>query len=199
MIHPHTELRYINPSIGYGVFATQLIPKGTITWILDDLDQKIDESYLLSLNPLLREQLIKYCYRDNKGRYVLCWDMSRYINHSFNPTCISTVYEFELAARDIHPGEELTEDYGWLNLDEPFYCFPEADSSRTKVMPDDFLQFYPAWDRKAAEAMAYFNRVEQPLKSLIDPKFLEAVNAVADGKREIDSIQTYYYDRFSQI
>jgi hypothetical protein len=37
MIHPWTELRFINDSIGYGVFATQFIPKGTIVWALDDL------------------------------------------------------------------------------------------------------------------------------------------------------------------
>lgn len=33
MIHPDTELRFINPEIGYGVFATQFIPRGTITWV----------------------------------------------------------------------------------------------------------------------------------------------------------------------
>ena len=39
MLHPHTELRHVSKLIGYGVFATQLIPKGTITWVRDDLDQ----------------------------------------------------------------------------------------------------------------------------------------------------------------
>ena len=28
MIHPDTELRYINEVFGYGVFATSFIPKG---------------------------------------------------------------------------------------------------------------------------------------------------------------------------
>ena len=32
MIHPDTELRFISPEIGFGVFATKLIPQGTITW-----------------------------------------------------------------------------------------------------------------------------------------------------------------------
>jgi hypothetical protein len=39
MIHPHTQLQEINETIGYGVIATQVIPKGTIVWILDDLTQ----------------------------------------------------------------------------------------------------------------------------------------------------------------
>lgn len=199
MIHPHTEIRYVNELIGYGVFATQLIPKGTIIWVLDELDQKFEASHVLSLEPLRRKQLLKYCYRDNKGRYVLCWDIARYMNHSFNPNCISTYYEFELAIRDIYPGEELTEDYGYFNLDEPFYCLPEAETTRTKVMPDDILHFYPEWDRKASEAMKYFNKVDQPLKYLIDPTVVDTVNAVAAGKRPIDSIRNYYYDRASKL
>jgi len=36
MIHPDTEVRFINDEIGYGVVAKKLIPKGTITWVQDD-------------------------------------------------------------------------------------------------------------------------------------------------------------------
>ena len=39
MIHPDTELRLVNQHIGLGVFATRAIPKGTITWVRDRLDQ----------------------------------------------------------------------------------------------------------------------------------------------------------------
>ena len=39
MLHPHTELRHINQALGYGVVATRLIPRGTIIWVLDKLDQ----------------------------------------------------------------------------------------------------------------------------------------------------------------
>ena len=33
MIHPDTELRFISDEVGYGVFATALIGRGTITWV----------------------------------------------------------------------------------------------------------------------------------------------------------------------
>ena len=66
MMHPDTELRFINDSIGYGVFATKLIPKGSITWILDDLDQMFNESHLASLDTVQRDHLIKYSYRDEQ-------------------------------------------------------------------------------------------------------------------------------------
>jgi hypothetical protein len=199
MIHPHTELKFINAAIGYGVFATKLIPKGTITWILDDLDQKFDSAYIATLDPLLRERMLKYCYRDNDGRYILCWDIARYVNHSFNSSCIATPYRFELASRDIYPGEELTDDYGYFNLDQPFQCFPEAGCSRTRVMPDDILYHYPEWDRKAADAMRHFNQVEQPLQHLIEPQFVEKVKAVAEGKAVMDSVLNCYYDRNTRI
>lgn len=199
MIHPHTELRYINRWLGYGVFATKFIPKGTITWVLDDLDQRFDRDYISSLNFTLREKLIKYCYRDRHGTYILCWDIAKFVNHSFNSSCVGTAYKFEVAARDIYPGEELTDDYGYLNLDKPFYCFSELGSNRTKVMPDDLLYYYPEWDRKAVEAMKYFQDVEQPLKNWIDPKLVDKVNAVSQGKEKMDSILNVYYDRSGKL
>lgn len=195
MIHPHTQLAFINEVIGYGVVATQFIPKGTIAWVLDDLDQKFDKAFVDACPPLLRENLLKYCYRDSDGQYILCWDIAKFVNHSFNSSLIATPFKFELAARDIYPGEELTDDYGYLNLDKPFYGVPEPGCSRVRAMPDDILHFYPEWDRKAAEAMQYFNQVEQPLKSLLQPQYLEKVKLIADGLAPMDSILTCYCDR----
>jgi uncharacterized protein len=194
MIHPDTELRLVNETIGYGVFATKLIPKGTITWVLDELDRKFDESYILSLDQSRQDNLFKYTFRDRQGKYVLCWDIARYINHSFHANCIPTAYDFEIAVRDIYPGEELTDDYACFNLDEPFECLPEPGVAKTKVMPDDFLLLYPEWDRKTAEAMKFFNRVQQPLKGFIASQFVDKVNAVAAGKELLDSVLNCYYN-----
>lgn len=199
MMHPDTELGFVNETIGYGVFATKFIPKGTITWALDELDQTFNESYVNSLNIIQRQNLLKYCYRDNQGKYILCWDVAKFVNHSFNANCISTAYEFEVAIRDIYPGEQLTDDYGYLNVDEPFSCVQEQNSSRTKVMPDDILYFYQEWDEKVAEAMKYFNNVEQPLRSFIKSKFVNKVNAVALAEKPLDSIRNCYYERKSVL
>ncbi len=143
MIHPHTELRFISDKIGYGVVATRFIPKGTITWALDKLDRVFEPSEIKLFERVYQEILDKYCYRNNVGDFVFCWDIARFVNHSFNSNCISTPYEFEVAVRDILPGEELTDDYGYLNVTEPFDCLPEEGSTRTRVMPDDLLNFYP--------------------------------------------------------
>jgi hypothetical protein len=185
----------MNDEIGYGVFATQLIPKGTITWVLDDLDQILEPSWVDSLDPLRKQDVLKYSFRNQDGQYILCWDKARFVNHSFHANCVGTAYDLELAARDIYPGEQLTDDYGTLNLDEPFDCLPEPGTERVRVMPDDLLHYYPYWDHLAREAFRHFNRVKQPLKHLIPPRWVEKVQAVADQKAPLDSILNLYHDR----
>ncbi len=103
MIHPDTEIRFINEEIGYGVVATKLIPKGTITWVLDKLDRVFEHAEYAAFDTVYKELLNKYCYRDHHGKNVLCWDSARYVNHSFNSSCVSTAYDFEIAIRDIYP------------------------------------------------------------------------------------------------
>ncbi len=193
MIHPHTELRFINHEVGYGVVATQLIPKGTITWAYDQLDRSFTPAEIGAMERVYKEILHKYCYRDNKGNLVLCWDVSRFVNHSFNSNCISTAYNFELAVRDIHPGEELTDDYGYLNCSEPFVCLPESNTSRTCVMPDDLLHFYKEWDSKLKASFSQYNKVNQPLAFLIEPAYKYKVAAIASGVESMDSILNCYY------
>jgi uncharacterized protein len=194
MIHPDTELKFINDTIGYGVVATRFIPKGTITWIMDKLDRVFHPSEIPKFEPAYQEILNKYCFRDNSGNHVLCWDISRFVNHSFKPNCISTAYDFELAVRDIYPGEELTDDYGFLNVVEPFECLPEDGVSRKKVMPDDLLHFHKEWDAQLLESFENFNEVSQPLKQFLSAKHLAKVEAIAAGQGQMDSILLNYYD-----
>lgn len=193
MIHPDTELRFISPEVGFGVVATKLIPKGTITWAFDSLDQIISPPVLEQMDPLQKAFLDKYCYRDHRGDYVLCGDHSRFVNHSFRSSCISTAYDCELAVRDIYPGEELTDDYGYLNPTEPFDCLPEPGCSRTQVLPDDLLNFHAEWDAQLVDAFACFNEAEQPLLPLLDPAHRQQVLAVAAGKQRMASILNCYY------
>ena len=193
MIHPHTELKFISPEKGYGVVATHFIPKGTITWVFDPLDQVFSPEKVQDLPPVFQKIVNTYSYRDNKGDYILCWDHSRFINHSFLSNCLSTAYNFEVAVRDIYPGEELTDDYGYLNASEPFECLPEPGTTRTKVMPDDLLHYHREWDAQIKEAFRYFTQVTQPLGDLIDPLYQEKVKEIAAGLTEPDSILNCYY------
>jgi len=198
MIHPDTELRFISPEVGYGVVATKFIPKGTITWILDPLDQAFTCEQIQAMDQAFREQINKYTYRDNQGNFILCWDHSRFVNHSFHSNCITTAYNFELAVRDIYPGEELTDDYGYLNVTEPFECLPEPGTNRTMVMPDDLLHYHKEWDAKLIEAFKHFNKVHQPFLELFDRTYRDRVLDVAAGRAKMDSILNCYYPGVSK-
>lgn len=195
MIHPHTELRYINDQMGFGVFATKFVPKGTITWALDGLDQILDPAYIETLDKHGTEVVKKYAYRNQEGKYVLCWDLGRYVNHSFHANCMGTAYEFEVAIRDIYPGEQLLDDYGTLNIDEPFECFPEKGTERKIVYPDDLLYFHEEWDQQVMESLKHFDEVEQPLLHLIRPDFMKKVRIAVKEKVLLDSIKNIYYNR----
>lgn len=188
MLHPATELRFIDGEVGFGVVATELIPKGTIAWVLDDLDLVLDPGVVAGLDEVRRAMVLKYAYRDEGGRYVYCWDLGRFINHSFDANMIGTAYGFEVAVRDIQPGEELTDDYGTLNLEEPFDCRQEPGCDRTQALPDDLLRYAERWDRQALEALGDFDRVRQPLAELIDPRFHNAVRTAVEQGILLDSI-----------
>lgn len=195
MIHPHTELRYINEQMGFGVFATQFIPKGTITWALDELDQILEPNYLDTVDKYKGEIIKKYAYRNQDGKFVLCWDLGKYVNHSFHANCMGTAYEFEIAIRDIYPGEQLTDDYGTLNIDEPFECISEEGTERRIVYPDDLLTYYEEWDQQVLSALNHFFEVEQQLFHLLRPEFVRKVKNVVTEQVLEDSIQTIYYNR----
>lgn len=192
MIHPDTRLQYIDDEIGYGLFATRPIPKGTITWALDAFDRIVTPSEAAELGEVYAPILEKYSYRNRHGAYVLCWDFGRYVNHSFHSNCLSTGYDFEIAVRDIAAGEELTNDYGYLNLEQPFRARPEA-SEREVVYPDDLLHHYKEWDAQVAASFPNLIHVEQPLWPLLSADVQLEIHDIIKGRRAMASILRHYY------
>ncbi len=193
MIHPKTELKLISNEIGYGVVATEFIPAGTITWVQDRLDREFTPADLQTMDLIYQTILDTYTFRNNKGNYVLCWDNGRYVNHSFNSNCLTTAYDFEIAVRDIQPGEQLTDDYGYLNLPYPFRGIDEG-TRRKVVYPDDLLKYYKLWDKKIQKVFGRITKLQQPLKELINNNLWEKIQLVVEGKSQLDSILNNYYD-----
>jgi len=192
MIHPHTELLFISDEIGYGVVATKFIPAGTITWVLDKLDREFTKQQFLKMDPLYQDILETYTYRNGNGNFVLCWDHGRYVNHSFKSNCLSTAYDFEVAIRDIQPGEQLTDDYGYLNVSMPFRGVNEGTKRKT-VYPDDLKNYYTVWDKKIAAVFPEINKVQQPLQDILPPKTQQEIDFVLSGKKPLASILMNYY------
>lgn len=192
MIHPHTELRFISHEVGYGVVATAFIPKGSITWVLDALDREFTPEEVASMDSLYQQRLDHFTYRNNRGNYVLCWDHARYVNHSFLSNCLSTAYDFEIAVRDIHPGEQLTDDYGYLNIPYPFRGIDEGTRRKT-VYPDDLLRYHSKWDKQIASAMTRLPVVEQPLKNLLSEGLWDKLQRIHSKQEPMESILSCYF------
>lgn len=193
MIHPDTELRFISNEIGYGVVAIKFIPAGTITWVLDQLDREFTPLELQQMDPTYQNILDTYTFRNNKGNYILCWDNGRYVNHSFNSNCLTTAYDFEIAIRDIQPGEQLTDDYGYLNIPLPFRAADEG-TRRKIVYPDDLLKYYKVWDKKIEKVFGNITKLQQPLRPLLTEGLWNRVERIVAGKEELESILTNFYD-----
>ena len=193
MIHQKTELRFISKEVGYGVFATDFIPAGTITWVLDKLDREFRPEEFFAMDLVYQNIIDTYTFRNNIGNYILCWDHGRFVNHSFNSNCLTTAYDFEIAIRDILPGEQLTDDYGYLNIKDPFTAVDEG-TERKIVYPDDLVMYYKVWYEKILKVFGKINAYEQPLRVLIKDELWDKVQKIIAGKQQIDSILNNYYD-----
>lgn len=192
MIHPLTELKFISNEIGYGVVAREFIPKGTITWVLDKLDREFSPLEIQTMEPIYQDILDFYTFRNNNGNYVLCWDNGRYVNHSFNSNCLTTAYDFEIAIRDILPGEQLTDDYGYLNIPYPFRGIDEG-TRRKIVYPDDLVKYHKIWDKKIEKAFPLITKVNQPLRTLISDEKWKEIEAIEKGEQQMLSILHNFY------
>jgi hypothetical protein len=145
------------------------------------------------MEPLYQEILDTYTYRNNNGNLVLCWDHGRYVNHSFNSNCLTTAYDFEIAIRDIQPGEQLTDDYGYLNISSPFRGINEGTKRKT-VYPDDLLKYHKVWDNKIKKVFHKIKKVEQPLVPVLNPNTWDKIERILNGEEALASILSNYFD-----
>lgn len=173
MIHPDTELRRISDEIGLGVFATRRIPRGTVVWALDELDLRLSPERVAALGPAYAPILSHFSYRDGDGASVVCWDLGRWVNHSCEPNVVSTGWEFDVAVRDIHAGEEITNDYSTLNLEADLDCLCAARACRKRIRSSDFEALADEMDELVKQALRWSTSVPQPLEPwLEDPQLL---------------------------
>lgn len=192
MIHPHTKVDFINEEVGNGLIATEFIPAGTITWILDPLDSVFSPEEFNKMSPEFQEILETYTFRSNNGSLILCWDNGKYVNHSFKSNCLTTAYDFELAIRDIHPGEQLTDDYGYLNITKPFKGANEG-TRRKYVYPDDLLRYHNVWDKSIKNVFGNITNTKQPLWKFLDEATKDIILQIVNENAPIKSIKENYF------
>jgi len=168
MIHPSTELRHIDAQLGYGVFATTRLPRGTITYVWDPLEVEIRPDDPRLEEAALRDQIERYSYIDSRGTRIVSWDHAKYVNHCCQCNTMSTAYGFEIAVRDIEAGEQITDEYGMFNLPEPMKLVCSGGPCRGQVCGGDLVRLSDDWDRKIKGALEAVELVEQPLWPLVD-------------------------------
>jgi hypothetical protein len=184
MIHPNTELKFVNDLVGYGVFATKNIPEGTIVYIKDSLEISVSPTEYILHNKEMREVIDKYSYIDENGNRIISWDFAKYVNHCCNCNTISTGYGFEIAIRDIAAGEQITDEYGIFNIEEEMNLVCSEDCCRKKLSPGDFDLHYQSWDEKIKVSLKKVFDVEQPLiPFILDETKSELKNYVRDQKK----------------
>lgn len=163
MIHPATEVRQAKPPIGVGVFATEDIPKGTVLWILDRFDRVIRPDELRSWPPEIRAVAERFGYIAQDGSWVVCWDHGRLMNHSCDPATVSVGTGLEIARRDLRHGDEVTCDYGTLNLTGVLLCRCGAPACRGEISAAQAAALCATWDAWARDACSAALEVHQPL------------------------------------
>jgi hypothetical protein len=196
VIHPDTELIRVDERVGLGVFATRRLPRGTITWVLDDLDQRIDADRLARLGPRYRVLVDRYAYLNGHGDRILCWDIGRFMNHSCRANSISTGWDFDIAVRDIEAGEEITNDYALLNLEHSFECqCGEPDCRRIVCSTgEEWDALTPRLDLEVRAACVDAGQLEQALwpfvreKASVRRTFRDPARALSVAAHRFDAI-----------
>ena len=105
-----------------GLFADQIIPKGTTTWKFDPKFDIAFNSNEVEKMPEIQQGLIdKYSFLSKvSGRYIYSIDNTRFVNHSVknNIDFITNSNEpefYSIANKDIQIGEELLINYKHLD------------------------------------------------------------------------------------
>lgn len=195
MIHPDTELKYINELKGRGIIATKEIPKGTVTYVKDELEISIAPEDARQQDPNYKDIIDTYTYTDSDGTKVLSWDNAKYVNHCCQFNTISTGYGFEIAIRDIRIGEELTDEYGLFNLNKEMKLECKLSPCRKTVNCYDINKYYRKWDNLIKQALHEFNHVNQPLLPYIEPDKIKLLQDFLDHGKNYKSVLELKYPK----
>ena len=189
MIHPQTRVMECGPEIGVGVFATAVIPRGTIVVVRDRFDICLTREQFLNLPEPTRSIMETHLYHDKCGNLILSWDHARYMNHSCRANSMMTDYGLEIAVRDIAPGEELTTEYGLLNIQDPYPIHCGCENCREHLRLDDIDVHADAWDALIEASLRRIPGLDQPLLGLLEEDWRARLDAFVAGKAAYSSIR----------
>lgn len=193
MFHPKARIQWINDTVGYGLVAVEFIPKGTITYVKDPLELEISMEKFVTLPKELQAAVDKYSYVDEKGNHIVSWDLSKYVNHCCQCNSMSTGYGFEIAIRDIQPGEEITDEYGIFNMEEAMYLDCGKPGCRRRIHGEDLESYYQIWDQQLKSALRQVRLVNQPLWFLLEEDTIGELNSFLSNEIHYRSVKDLRY------
>lgn len=189
MIHPDTTVRTVSPLLGNGVFATRDIPCGTVVVVRDEFDICLPYGEFRKLPDMVRESMETHVYHDKNGMLVLSWDHARFMNHSCSSNTMMTDYGLEIAIRDIQAGEQITTEYGLLNVQESYEIHCGCDGCRKRLHPEDIDKYGNVWDEMIKAALISIPDVPQPLWEMVNPDIKNRLEVLRFDTDQYSSVQ----------
>src|SRR3989344_2130848 len=172
MLHPHTRLAKSRIN-AQGVFATTVIPRGTIIWRPDSSMRTYPPDTDFSRFSVRYQALLeKYSYWDGHN-WIYLTDISKYINHSCAPNTSPLFMaekdfsdpQFDVALRAIAKDEEITYDYAHIFDPEDYLlCQCGTSNCRKEIRVFDHASvLYKTILATACQAAQFAHQVPQPL------------------------------------
>lgn len=184
MIHPETELLVVRSEVGLGVYARSDIPRGTLLWVRDPVDQVLEAHEVAALPSGLRSQVERLSYQDARGRTIVCWDGGKHVNHSCSPTMRGVGHDAMIAVVDVGVGDELTCDYAECNLESPLACLCGSAECRGTIGGELEASLWELWQAEVARAVqAAAGRPQPLLDACVDPLVADVLAGRAEVPR----------------
>lgn len=188
MLFPNIRIQWISDQKGYGIVANQAIPKGTVTFIEDELDIIIEASKYQLYPEHIKKQVDYFSYELPSGQRVITWDLGKYMNHCCHANTLTTGYGFEIAIRDIEAGEEITDDYRIFtsNYQLSLNCNQnDCPGIYSTSVDAELIEF---WDGKVKSALEDFEKVNQPLLDFFSKTTLQEIHSYIENKSNYISV-----------
>jgi SET domain-containing protein len=151
---------------GYGLFAKQFIPRGTVVFYECPKCKVLPKSAFQKLSPAQRKKLLFHAYTVKNGSVVMPCGDTKYMNHCCDSNILDTGKGFDVVVQDIAKGREATCDYRvFYDKDWGFQCTCGGKNCCgifrcQHPLPRDLRK---EWDRKLKPALKLIKKVPQPL------------------------------------
>ncbi len=184
---------------GYGLFAGEFIPTGTIAYYYSNSDTFLSKNDYQLLPKDKKEKICKYGVEDEAGNWLVTDGDA---NHSCDANILSLFIDSlycDIAVKDIHIDDEITIDYGLFYSSRPWRmaCNCASPLCRKTIvagLPVD-IQAQKLWFSRISEASSHIFDVDQRLFSHEDERAKALTRSIKSRKHP----KVFPYVKFSLI